>query len=457
MKVGSENVWMSANVVMMLVTMVGLLEVCDVVVAFCPNNNNSGRSLLLRKDQSYDNSNVVGPLYMAASKSKKKKKKGNKSVAGLKGFGSASSSGALPDNVKLDKSKETMAFYEYLERNGAGGPQLKRVALAYFDDSLRGMVALKNIDKGDTILDIPYELAWNLGMESSDPTLPGITVLQDYLKQTGASTDVKNDDNNNNQGNKRADYLTMMPKFMSEDCLGSTDFFSETALEALQSPLIVEETKYRQQLSELRFERDIKPLLSNELFLWKETNQPVTEQHLRWAVWLVTSRVLTVQGDIPTQKYRLMIPLIDMCNHDRQSPHVLTGRAVAGGRLKVTAGCNIQLGQQINICYGGGVVGNDRFVQDYAFLDADEKAYDIVAKILTGRQRILEGKNIDRPTLLAVSDRQLAMESLQQTTIEQDQTLLKEDDNNTLMSNDMKSAIQYRLGVKLALQKLGDF
>lgn len=312
------------------------------------------------------------------------------------------------------------------------------------------MVALKDIAKGDTILDIPYELAFNLGRESSDPTLPGITVLQDYLKQT------KTNNESGSGGGKRASYLAMMPKFLSDDCLGSTDFFSEEAMEALQSPSILEETQYRRQLCELRFERDIEPLSNNELFLWGETNKPVTEEHLRWAVWLVTSRVLTVQGDIPTEKYRLMIPLIDMCNHDRQSPHVLTGRAVAGGRLKVTAGCNISMGQQINICYGGGVVGNDRFIQDYAFLDADPKAYDIVAKILTGRQRILEGKNIDRPTLMPIAEREQAMEVLKQTTIDEDRKLLT-DDAASSTANDVKSAIQYRLGVKLALQKLGDF
>ena len=393
-------------------------------------------------------------LSMAGGKTKKKggKKKSSgkssSSVTGLKGFGAASTSSALPKNVELDKSKSTLDFYEYLERNGAGGPQLKRVALAYFDGFLRGVVALKDIEKGDAILDIPYELAWNLGRESSDPTLPAITVLQDYVAAKKESGTKENQ-------HKRGPYLEMLPKYMSEDCLGSTDFFSQDALDALQSPLIVEETEYRQQLCGLRFERDIQPLLppNTDLFLW-DTETAVTEQHLRWAVWLVTSRVLTVQGEIPSERYRLMIPFIDMCNHDRNSPHVLTGRAAPGGRLKVSAGCNIKQGEQINICYGGGVVGNDRFIQDYAFLDAVDKAYDLVAKILTGRQRVLEGKNIDRPTLLPVADREKAMEALKQTTIEEDQSLLA---SSTDMPNDVKSAIQYRLGVKLALQKLGDF
>ena len=32
---------------------------------------------------------------------------------------------------------------------------------------------------------------------------------------------------------------------MSDDCLGSTDFFNDDALDMLQSPMVVEETKLR--------------------------------------------------------------------------------------------------------------------------------------------------------------------------------------------------------------------
>jgi hypothetical protein len=66
----------------------------------------------------------------------------------------------------------------------------------------------------------------------------------------------------------------------------------------------------------------------------------------------------------------LLIPFLDMCNPDCTSPHVLTGRAVPGGELKVVAGSQLKEGNAINICYGGGVAGNDRFIQDYGFLDS---------------------------------------------------------------------------------------
>jgi hypothetical protein len=47
--------------------------------------------------------------------------------------------------------------------------------------------------------------------------------------------------------------------------------------------------------------------------------------------------------------------------------HLLTGRAVPGGTLKFIAGKAVDIGEQVNIVYGGGVSGNDHFVQDYRF------------------------------------------------------------------------------------------
>ena len=145
----------------------------------------------------------------------------------------------------------------------------------------------------------------------------------------------------------------------TDDHLGSTDFFSDTALEMLQSPSIVEETMSRRELVKARYERDVEPMtqMSSNLYRWEsyddtddDSNKIATQSHLQWASWIITSRVLTVQGPPESNTAnRLLIPLIDMCNHDRDSPHVLTGRAMAGGVLKVVAGIDVKKGDQINI------------------------------------------------------------------------------------------------------------
>lgn len=395
---------------------------------------------------------------MAKTVKKKNKKTvtggGGSSSAGLKGFGSvggsssstkgSSSSSSSTQQVTLDRSKEARAFYDFLDRGGAGD-NLSRCALGYFpimgeDFQLRGITALKPIKQGDPIIRIPYELAVNLGQEGADPTLPAVEFLRDYC-----STMTKNNDNPSD----KAAYYRILPPFEGDDCLGSTDFFSDATLDALQSPLIVEETLKRREKVETRFQLDV--ATDADFPKWIDGTSPVTSQHLLWAVWLITSRVLTVQGNADEgggKSYRLLIPFLDMCNHDRSSSHVLTGRAELGGELKVVAGSNVKEGDAINICYGGGMAGNDRFLQDYGFLDSgsDHKAYNMVAQQLLGKRRIVEGVGAGR--FMSEPDRIKTMEALAQTTLQEDTSLLESDTDAS-----MKAALSYRIGVKKALAR----
>lgn len=389
-------------------------------------------------------------LWLAkAAKNKKKSKKsgGGGTAAGIKGFGAvAAPSSSNNSNVETDRSKEARAFYEYLEQHGAGD-NLKRCALGYFplspddktdDLSLRGVVAMRDIKKGDVIIRIPYEMAVNLGPEGGDPTLPALELLKDYCQVLA---------NNNNDAavnQKRKPYYEMLPPFGGNDCLGSTDFFSEEALEALQSPLVKEETLRRRERTKRRFEQDIQD--DNNFPTWMD-GTPVTPEHLQWAVWLITSRVLTVQGDAEEgRSYRLLIPFLDMCNHDRKSPHILSGRAVPGGELKVVAGAAVKAGEQINICYGGGVAGNDRFIQDYGFLDSDVGAFEMVAQQLLGKRRILEGASAGKT--ITEADREATLKKLRSTTMKEDMSILE-----SATDSDIRSAVDFRLGVKRALSK----
>jgi len=367
-----------------------------------------------------------------AKASKKKKSGGRGSAAGIKGFGSTAPK--TKANVETDRSKQARAFYEFLDKNGAGD-NLKRTALGFFllpsGDKLRGVVALKDIKKGDDIINIPYELAVNLGPEGEDPTLPALELLRDYceIMSSGEATP------------KRA-YFEMLPPFGGSDCLGSTDFFSDEALEALQSPLIVEETLRRRDRTRKRFEE-----LDDESFPNWIDGSRLTEQCLRWAVWLITSRVLTVQGNVDENKsYRLLIPYLDMCNHDRSSKHILMGRAVPGESLRVVAGANVKAGEQVNICYGGGVAGNDRFIQDYGFLDSSKEAFDIVAQQIMGKRRIQEGASAGK-TMSAV-DRDNTLGRLRDTTKAEDKATMESTSDAAV-----RAAIEYRLGVKESLSK----
>ncbi|KAL9187880.1 hypothetical protein ACHAXT_006258 [Thalassiosira profunda] len=199
------------------------------------------------------------------AKTKAKKKKPNKAASGgLKGFGSSSPSANSKSASAgtIDRSPSALKFYDFLQRNG-GEANLKRVGLAYFplqigpnkEDTiqLRGVMALRDIKKGEAIIEIPYEMALDLGRESSDPTLPATILLQKYCGWKSDSDGPPGD-------KEKGDYFAMLPPYLSEDCLGSTDFFSDKALDMLQSPMVVEETKMRRDLVQARYERDVETM-----------------------------------------------------------------------------------------------------------------------------------------------------------------------------------------------------
>jgi hypothetical protein len=135
----------------------------------------------------------------------------------------------------------------------------------------------------------------------------------------------------------------------------------------------------------------------------------------------------------------------------------LSGRAVPGGTLKVVAGKTVEIGEQINIVYGGGVSGNDRFIQDYGFLDSfcQGKADELTAKIFMGKARIAEGAGVKngRPTLMPEDERERALNAFAASTLAEDESLLMA--NGKGMANDVRSALEYRIGIKKALKKLG--
>lgn len=129
-----------------------------------------------------------------------------------------------------------------------------------------------------------------------------------------------------------------------------------------------------------------------------------------------------------------------------------------GGELKVVAGASVKEGDAINIVYGGGNAGNNRFIQDYGFLDMENDGdggtaaagFVMVAEELLGKRRVVEGASANR--FLSQADRTRSLDALKATSISQDERLLAEETDPSVIV-----AFKYRLGVKRALSKLGAF
>ncbi|GMI29687.1 hypothetical protein TeGR_g173, partial [Tetraparma gracilis] len=129
-------------------------------------------------------------------------------------------------------------------------------------------------------------------------------------------------------------------------------------------------------------------------------------------------------------------------NHDRRSPHVLTGRAEAGSSLKIVAGAPVKKGAQILIAYGLPTTGQHRFIQDYGFLDPDPRANAAVALALQ------PGGGGSRGGLaLSESERLETLARLAETTVEEDERLLEEGG----MDGGEELAVRFRVGIKRAL------
>jgi SET domain len=411
----------------------------------------------------------------------KKTKKQTVNAAGLKGFGavvttsttSTSNENGSALQIDIDRSRPTLSFYESsLQQSSIASENFKRTALAYTYSGviqpdtykLRGVVTTRDVPKGNDLISIPYEMAVDLGPEGNDPTIPALLFLKDYCSVLSSGNAINDDFTK-----RKLHYYRMLPAYDSPDCRGCTNFFTEEALHALQCPYIIHETnqcklqireRYEQEVL-LQQQKDQESGSIDPSFLWTDGVTPLSIEHLTWAVWIITSRVLTVQtgtnndDDVgPVQYRRLLIPYLDMCNHDRTSNHVLTGRATRGGLLRIVAGSNMKTGTPIEICYGGGQSGNDRFLQEYGFLDTNSDAYRMVAMDLLGQKR----RGSSDSGYRSLQDRTDCIQALRTTTVFEDEKLLlslqSNDDTNANSETNMKVAIQYRIGVKKALQEL---
>ncbi|KAG5179118.1 hypothetical protein JKP88DRAFT_350092 [Tribonema minus] len=310
---------------------------------------------------------------------KKPAKKQAATKISLRGFGGtaakpskeAAAAGSAGDGT-LIRDASTLALYQWLD---SAGVDMRKIAIADFG-GLRGVMALEDIKKGQCIIEVPAKSAIDLGDEGT-PGSPDLT---------------------------------------------TTDFFTEAELAMLQWPPVVDETRRRIALCEKLYEDVIKMQVQmGSAFNGKQ----VTVEDLKWAVFIVVSRVLTVVRGDDVRFAKLLIPGIDMFNHDASSPHVLTGRMAAGASLKVLAGADVKAGTQVNIAYSGGVPRSDRFIQDYGFLDA-AGCSEADAILLAGSL----GKRYEA--------------QLRETTAAEDQALLE---GGTLSPKEAL-AVQFRLALK---------
>mmetsp|Transcript_55908 Transcript_55908/g.128403 ORF Transcript_55908/g.128403 Transcript_55908/m.128403 type:complete len:393 (-) Transcript_55908:288-1466(-) len=280
--------------------------------------------------------------------SKRKGKPPMPSKISLKGFGAV-----VP---KIDGEVGTLltdAAYERLrEWLVSEGANLARVGIADFS-GLRGVIALQEIKEGEEIVSIPAKCAVDLGVQGDDPVPPALRLLSAQQADNG----------------EREAYWKLLPQPDSAD-LCTPDFFSEKELQMLQWPPLIVGVRRRSAA--------LRQLLGSAAPTGDTPREEMAVaggrlRQLKWSVWLVLSRVLTVLGP-DGSGHKLLIPFIDMFNHKASSRHFLSGRT--DGRLRVVAGRRVAAGEQIHIVYGTEVTSNAELLGHYGFVDSSALAAD---------------------------------------------------------------------------------
>mmetsp|Transcript_8652 Transcript_8652/g.15560 ORF Transcript_8652/g.15560 Transcript_8652/m.15560 type:complete len:450 (-) Transcript_8652:55-1404(-) len=327
----------------------------------------------------------------------------------------------------VDKAAEALvqadeeAWARFSAWSSERGGKLENVRLSRFDmgngNLVRGLLATRDIAEGESIIELPMTAVLEVidpNSRNQDPAVVANGLLE-LLEQTGE---------------ENAPYFDMFPAPDSADMITMPDFFTDDEISMLQFPSIEEKTRLRKRLCSQ-----------------KALEIGVDEERLRWAVCTVAQRAFTIHSPVDGV-LRLLLPGIDLFNHDADSFHrlrVVWTLDVFDGLFKVVAGSNIVSGDEIRICYGGsphrpdGCGGdcagdiawtNDQYLQRYGFVDRSLGT------------TMVDGK------WLVTDDAAEVREALAQTSIAEDEASLESSE----LSEAARAALGFRLHLKLALQ-----
>lgn len=405
------------------------------------------------------------------------KKPSKAAAGGARGFGAQTSAAAAAPGAAAVPLAGYEALYAWLEAGGAS----RRVAIADFA-GLRGVMATEDIAKGEAAISLPSALAVDLGADASDPLPAARAFVRAWQAMQAARAGGVSAGSAPALG--LAPFLDAIPPLGAAD-VSTPDFFSGAELRQLQWPPL--EAEVAERARALRAAADAARAAG-------ELGGADAEGGLRllnWARWVVLSRVLTVQDALPTSALeharparKLLIPLVDMCNHHLSRANGIPSGRV-GGDLKIVAARDIARGEQVCACppcarpwphhasarpaahphpprarpspvpqvyiqYGGGSLSNDRLLAEYGFVDGSPPALQLDVQMLARALRAARppgaGADGSPPPPLPTA-------ALAATTLGQDERLLA-DAGACPPGSRLAAAVRFRAALKRALVEL---
>lgn len=239
-----------------------------------------------------------------------------------------------------------------------------------------GLVASEDIPKGSDIISLPENLPLQFGTVEADS--PMFKLVQHVPEELWAmKLGLKLLQERARKGSFWWPYICNLPETYTVPV-----FFPGEDIKNLQyAPLLYQVNK------RCRFLLEFEGLVKQELDIVEQDEHPFDGQHvdssaLGWAMSAVSSRAFRLYGgkrrDGTHAGVPMMLPLIDMCNHNFHPNAEIIQECEAGdGKMlvKVIAAENIKRNDELELNYG--CLNNDMFLMDYGFV-VPSNPYDCI-------------------------------------------------------------------------------
>lgn len=280
-------------------------------------------------------------------------------------------------------SPEFAEFEGWFKENGGKAPGL---TLARFPGMGTGIKATQTVDDGDLALDVPLRIV-----------LCRDTLAAESDRYAAASRSVRDDEDlvalalmrerALGSGSRWAPYLEVLPRAVPQ-----TASFNDAELDAVQDASVASAAKLRKKEIAARYSRlqDVLSALVDDI---SAADRPTLATY-QWALALVNSRALTIQG----RKY--LVPFADMFNYQ---PHTEQRRAESGAHFlkyhklgrdtfKVLVDRHTEPGQQLFEDYGDN--DNRLYLEHHGFVAMDNPfdCVDLALPPLEGDEALVARK-----------------------------------------------------------------
>ncbi|CAK9027390.1 unnamed protein product [Durusdinium trenchii] len=320
---------------------------------------------------------------------------------------------AAGDDMPIPSSSKEDQWELFSEWMRARGAKMEKVKIADVN-GMRGLVATQDIAENESIVEVPLGASIDISdpTNEKDPSLNALALLR-LLEDPDL-----------------APYVELLPGRDSPDILRMPDFYSEEELQMLQCPEVIQKTLRRRELCARRAQES-----------------SLQEGSVKWALCTVAQRAFSLVSPIDGL-LRLMLPGIDLFNHDAHALHTMKVRWNLDGYVdavfKVIAGSPIKKGEEVRICYGGSpfrpdgcggdcvgdlALTNAQYLMRYGFVDGCMGT------------TMVDGK------WLVKDESESIRESLAKTTVQEDDELL-----SSSLPLSAQTALEFRRHLKVALK-----